>query len=336
MNTAKNVRLLAIGIWLACLAHLALATDDGLPPRRSFTPKVVEKTGPPVEITEQGDFSESAVRNGVLATREQCEKLSNGIWAETAQGDSACLRYWTAGFSPASANRRAMVFFSGDAWEGPGRMQPGYLSATNDALAGWVRNSGANLGLPYVFLARPGIFGASGDHMQRRRPAESRIVSAALDVLKSRMGIVEWVVAGYSGGGHVTSSLVTLRDDIVCAVPGGAPSSPRLRWQMLNVTRDSTGYDDSYEPTEHLRKGAVHPDLRIFVVGDPRDSNGVWPAQVVMADKARELGIAAEVIQAKGTGPRFHGGMDKLTRQIAGWCGQGLPTADVLRNAAAP
>jgi dienelactone hydrolase len=202
-------------------------------------------------------------------------------------------------------------------------------------MATWTREWAARLPLPYVFLSRPGTFGASGDHMQRRRPAESRIISAALDVLKTRLKVSEWVVSGFSGGGHVTSSLVTLRPDIVCAVPGGAPSSPRIRWRLRNWTRDSTGYDDSYEPTEHLRKDAVHPRLRIFVVGDPRDSNGVWPAQAVMADKARERGIEAAVIEVKGTGPNYHGGQGEVTRQVAGWCGQDLPTAEVLRKAAA-
>jgi len=333
------LRLLAIAICLSWLALPAFSSDDGLPPpkRRILTPKVVEKTGPPVEITEQGDFSEYAVRNGVRATREQCEKLGNAVWAATTEGDSACLKYWAAGFPAGGTNRRAVAYFSGDAWEGLARGSPAdYLKSSNEQEAASAREWAGRLGMPYIFLARPGTFGASGDHMQRRRPAESRVISAALDMLKARMGISEWVVAGYSGGGHVTSSLVTLRNDIVCAVPGGAPSSPRLRWQLLNVTRDSTGYEDSYEPTEHLRKEAVHPRLRIFVLGDPRDRVGVWPAQMVMADKARERGIAVAVVEAKGIAPTFHGGLNDLTRQVAGWCGKDLPTPEILRNAAAP
>ena len=336
MNVANRIWPLALTLCLSIPVASAQGSDDGLPPRRTFTPQVVERTGPPVEISEQGDFSEHALRNSVRATREQCEKLSNGVWAETAEGDSACLKFWAEGFSTADVGRRAIVFFSGDAWEGPGRTQRGYLNMTSETMAAWVRASAARLPLPYVFLSRPGTFGASGDHMQRRRPAESRIISAALDALKARLQVSEWAVAGYSGGGHVTSSLVTLRPDIVCAVPGGAPSSPYMRWRLRNWTRDATGYDDSYEPTEHLRKEAVHPRLRIFVLGDPRDSNGVWPAQVVMADKARERGIEAAVIEARGKGPTFHGGLDELTRQVAGWCGQDLPTAEVLRRAAAP
>ena len=65
--------------------------------------------------------------------------------------------------------------------------------------------------------------------MQRRRPAESLLLSAALDKIREKLKIKELVVAGQSGGGHVTSSLITHRNDIVCAVPTSAPSSPRVR-----------------------------------------------------------------------------------------------------------
>ena len=337
MNFITQAGVLVLSAGLACGGAAVHASEDGSAlhqrPRGPFTPKIIDKTAPPVEISEKGDFSEQALRNGVIATREQCSGLSSAVWAETAEGDSACLKYWAAGFVPGAKVERAAVYFSGDAWEGPGRTQPMYLGLTNDVIVTWPAQWSAELGVPFVFLARPGTFGASGDHTQRRRPAESKLISSALDALKQRLNIAELVVAGFSGGGHVTSSLVTLRRDIVCAVPGGAPSSPRLRTRLMNWTIDSTGYADSYEPTEHLRKDATHPKLRIFVVGDPRDKNGVWPAQVVMADKAREHGIAAEVIEAVGTGPTFHGGQADLVRSVASWCAKDLPTPEILRRA---
>lgn len=299
---------------------------------RLHTPKVVEKSGPPLEIGEQGDFSEAALRNGVRATQEQCDRLPNAVWAVTPHGDSACLKYWAVGLG---ASKRVVVYFSGDAWEGAGRTAAAYLATTDAGLAQAAQRTGDALGVPYVFLARPGMFGASGDHMQRRRPAESQLVSAALDALKMRHGIEEFVVAGFSGGGHVTASLLAQRRDIVCAVPGGSPSSPRLRARLRQWAVDATGYADSYEPTQHLRKESVHPQLRIFVAGDPRDANGVWPAQVVLAEAARAQGIAAEVVELRGTGPSFHGGQADAVRSIAAACAKDLPTAEILRQAAA-
>jgi poly(3-hydroxybutyrate) depolymerase len=58
-------------------------------------------------------------------------------------------------------------------------------------------------------MSRPGTYGSSGDHSQRRRPAEAKIISAAIDALKKKYQIQELVITGQSGGGHVTASLIT-------------------------------------------------------------------------------------------------------------------------------
>lgn len=297
-----------------------------------LTPKVVEKTAAPMAMEDSRRFPEQALRNGVRATQAQCEQLSNGLWAVAGTGETACLRYWAAGLWPGAPAQRAVVYFSGDVWSG-GRAVPPYATTSDGALAEAAARWAGRLGLPYVFLARPGTYGSSGDHMERRRPAESQLVSAALDVLKARWNISEYIVVGFSGGGHVTSALVTLRSDIVCAVPGGAPSSPRMRWTLKRWTTDATGYGDSYEPTEHLHKAATHPGLRIFVVGDPRDREGLWPAQTVMAHAARAKGIAAEIIEVKGSAPDFHHGQGDIVRLVAGWCGSDLPTDEIVRRA---
>ena len=295
-----------------------------------ITPQVVDKTGPPAAMTHEGDFSEYAVRNGVTATQQQCEQVASTVWTSTAAGDQACLKYWAEGFGNAGS-QRAIVFFWGDVWEG--RLVAGYPQMSNRVLANSAREWAGKLGVPYVMIARPGTFGSSGDHMQRRRPAESLLISAALDALKDRLGITEFVAVGYSGGGHVVASLLTLRSDIVCAVPTAAVASPRLRWTLRNWTTDSTGYGDSYEPTEHLDKQRLHPQLRVFVVGDPFDRNGVWPAQTILAEKLVSLDIAAHVVEGQGTGPQRHGGLGGLSRRIAGWCASGLPTEEILRRA---
>lgn len=169
--------------------------------------------------------------------------------------------------------------------------------------------------------------------MQRRRVAESVLITAALDKIKDRLKIDEFVVAGQSGGGHVTSSLITYRSDIVCAVPTSAPSSPRVRWTIRGLTKDTTGYSDSYEPAESLRKDKTHENLRVFVLGDPDDTNVVWPSQVIMAAKLKEAGIPVGILHGKGTGPARHGLKDSA-RNVAGWCFRDLRTEEIVRKAA--
>jgi hypothetical protein len=131
----------------------------------------------------------------------------------------------------------------------------------------------------------------------------------------------------------VTASLITLRSDVVCAVPASANSSPRIRWQTLEWTRDSTGYDDSYEPHEHIVKGKMHPDIRVFVLGDRTDKNAVWASQTILADKLRAPRVPVEVLTGEGAGAKAHG-MGRSAIAVAGWCANSLPTPEIIRKAA--
>lgn len=301
----------------AVLLALAAACGAALAQRVLFTP--------------EGDFSEAALRSGVQATQAQCDSVPNGLWAADGDGGE-CLKYWAAGMEPLPP-RRVVVFLHGDIWVGSGNTSKGYLNATNDTLQRNASDWAKRLGVPYVFIGRPGTHGSSGDHMQRRRPGESRLVSAALDVLKARHGIEEFVIAGQSGGGHVTASLLTLRSDIVCAVPTSAPSSPSVRWKMRGWKRDSTGYEDSYEPAQHLDKARMDPTLRVFVLGDPQDTNVVWPSQTVLAERLKQVGVPTQVIEARGTGPELHG-LANSARNVAGWCARDVPTEEIIRRSA--
>lgn len=291
-----------------------------------------------VEFSPEGEFSEAAIRRGVKATKTRCEGLPNAVWVSTPDHGEECLKYWTAGFPGRLAGRvagRAIVFFHGDVWLGPGKTSKDYLRTSEWSIQRDAEKWSSRLGAPYVFFGRPGAFGSSGDHMQRRREGESILISAALDQHKDRLKIQEFVIAGQSGGGHVTSALLTRRADIVCAVPTSAPSSPRVCWLIKGLKKDTTGYGDSYEPAEHLGNARVHEKLRVFVLGDPDDSNVVWPSQTVMADRLQAKGIPVETLLGKGSGPQNHSlsGLSDSARIVASWCYQDLSTEEILRKA---
>jgi hypothetical protein len=283
-----------------------------------------------IEFTKEGDFSENAITRGVKATQGQCLEVDNGLWVAAKGIDSECIRYWAGGLS-AEKNQRVMVFFHGDIWIGPGKTSKNYLELTQEKLAQLAESMHKQLGVPYVLIGRPGTHGSSGDHMQRRREQESRQINAALDALKQKWGIQEFVIAGQSGGGHVTAALLTMRNDIICAVPTSAPSSPSIRWRLRGLNRDTTGYTDSYEPTEKLNKSMMHPNLRVFMVGDPEDANVLWPSQIVLAEKLTTQNIPVEVIKATGVGSERHG-LSNSSRKVGSWCFQDLPTETILKR----
>lgn len=321
------------------LAGLPLLAVCGLVAAQSalFDPKPVMPQGPPVPVgDERAAVSERALINGVSADRAACEALDQALWIETELGN-ACIRYYAAGFEPAvraPGKLRAVAYFAGDMWDG-WRAVNGYEQFTPEWLRESARTWAARLGQPYVLLARPGMLGSSGEHMQRRRPAESRLMSAALDALRPRLGVAEWVLAGYSGGGHVVASLLSLRADVVCGVAIAGVASPRLRMSLKRWSVDATGHADSFEPLERLRREALHPALRAIVVGDPQDSNAVWPAQTILAERLSALGVATAIVPVRGRGMERHGGQGDIGRDIAGWCARDLPFAEIAERARA-
>ncbi|MFT3737021.1 MAG: hypothetical protein QM776_18750 [Rhodocyclaceae bacterium] len=281
-----------------------------------------------IDFTEQGDFSKHAVRVGVQANREQCARIDNAVWVDAEPHGAECLRFWAAGFDGKPV-KRALIFFHGDV-DDP---SASYLENSMEKLQATADRVAKGQGIPYIFFGRPGTHGSSGDHMQRRRLQESMLISVAMDALKQRFGITEWVVAGQSGGGHVTAALLTERSDIVCAVPTSSPSSPSVRYKLRGRTTDMTGYSDSYEPVDFLDKSRMHPGLRVFVLGDPEDRNVVWPSQTILADKLRAAGIAVTLLTGEGTGPDRHQ-LSNSAVIIGSRCTRGESTEEIEARAA--
>lgn len=275
-------------------------------------------------------FSADGLVRGVSATAEQCAAVPSAVWAKLPSGEGECIRYWAAGLQ--AANPRVMLYIPGDqlAFDRP---EPGYVDRNPKIMQGVADNMQSRAGVPVVLMSRPGLFGSSGEHKQRRRELEPRLMSAALDEIKARHGIDELGLVGLSGGGHIVASLLGWRSDIVCAVPVSSVSSPKLRWQGMGRTTDLTGYADSYEPVDNLRREKLNPNLRVFVLGDPHDSNVLWTTQLPLAAKLKELGAAVEILTGEGTDRQRHalGGSGRL---IGSLCLRDKKTQEILDMAA--
>jgi hypothetical protein len=315
------------------------ADDTEIDPERTARLKI-HPSGPELPFTVRGVFSEDALSRGVRPTTKAiCDRVGSAVWVpkktsgKKQRGD--CIKYWASGFGK-GPTPRAIVFFPGDAWVGnlTGSMEKNgaYLTLTEEKLQASADMWAKRLNSPYMLVGRPGMDGSSGDHMQRRRVGESLTISAAMDRLKEKYGIKEWVVVGQSGGGHVTASLVTERSDIVCAVPTSAPSAPRLRYLQDGRHTDYTGYPDSYEPAAHVDRTHVDSRLRVFVLGNPADTRVIWASQTPFADKLKEVGIPVRVLTGEGTGTEHHS-LGDSGRTVAGWCAHDLSDDEIVARA---
>jgi hypothetical protein len=282
----------------------------------------------------EGDanFRAEELLNGVAATQQQCALAGTAVWARTATGEAECIRYWASGMKVYGPISRVLVYIPSDqmAFDTPNASYTGLKPSSMQSLANGMQ---ARAEAPFILLSRPGIFGSSGEHKQRRRELEPRLVSAALDEIKKRYSISEFSLVGLSGGGHIVASLLGWRTDIVCAVPASSVSSPRMRWQGIGRTSDLTGYADSYEPVENLKPGHFHPRLRVFVLGDPKDGNVPWSTQTPLADRLRTLGVAVEAVHAEGSDSQRHV-LGNSGQRLGALCLHGRTTKEILEIAA--
>jgi hypothetical protein len=265
-----------------------------------------------VDFSLEDDFSEMAVKRGVRATEDKCRLIpERAIWSRVNANLVECIKFWGQGLS--SYTGRAIVYFHGDFTPPTSE----YFKLSTERLNQSALTWSARLNAPVVFIGRPGVYGSSGNHSRRRLLEEGQVLSATLDGLKSKFGITEFVIVGQSGGGHLTTSLLTLRDDIVCAVPTSAPNSPRIRYLKMGRCVDTTGLQ-SYEPTENFNN-PVHSGLRVIILGDPKDQNVFWESQVVLSNVLSQRRLPYILLQGEAKGPERHG-LSISALRIAGMC----------------
>ena len=163
--------------------------------------------------------------------------------------------------------------------------------------------------VPWIMIARPGVYGSSGDHRERRELGEFLALNAAMSAIKERYGIKQLALVGHSGGATAVAAVLTLgREDIVCATMTSGAFSLLERQARRSVAhgRNYASAQRDYDPLNHV--GGIRSSVirKITVAGDPRDANTHFDLQRLFADKVKAAGHAVELVEIKGVPPHYH------------------------------
>jgi dienelactone hydrolase len=170
----------------------------------------------------------------------------------------------------------------------------------------WAEQMSVSLGRTFLALGRPGLFGSSGNHRERRRPREVAIVSAALDALKAAFGWTIIDLAGLSGGGHLVAALIAGRSDVGCAVIASGNVSVRQRNAEMKWETDITGFSDFVDPIDLVDRVAKSPPRRLIVLTDPDDKIVSAASQSAYAAALRKAGVAVDHRFVRALEPTRH------------------------------
>lgn len=290
-------------------------------------------TGCTVSPHNANTFLHDGVVSGSVMTQDACRWPDTSVWI-VVDGQGECIRYFHEGL--AAENNIAHVYFHGDRlWHSKGSIKTvSYRDNGPTALQSHTQKNAAYYGLPYIRLSRPGVYGSSGDHKQRRRAGESLIVNAALDAIKRRHKIKQFHLSGQSGGGHVVAALLPRRNDVRCAVITSGVVAVAMRNFERGWSTDITGHDDFYDPIDHIREIAPDPARRIFIVGDPGDTNVPFSGQSAYYRMLKSAGHNAWLIKANGKGLRNHS-LSHVGFPLIKACHDGVSPKDIAEQASA-
>ncbi|MEZ5852009.1 MAG: hypothetical protein R3D68_15305 [Hyphomicrobiaceae bacterium] len=315
----------ATAVSIAALAALALS---GLTAAAQPAPRARSNPTAPIAKADYPNARAAEARSQRL-----CEAATDRVWVQHDQGTS-CIAYYA---TPATARPGPTVlYFEGDvpaAELAQPNFEHNYLVQMRKAFQTFARQTGVR----YVFIARPGVFGSSGNHGSRRNVAEVLAMNAAVDAIKQRLGLGQVVLAGQSGGSTIAAALLTLgRPDIACVVLGSGLLSVvdiehahRIR-QGIPTSTKALMRVFLYDPTDRLTWIPHQPGRRIFVLGDPTDTRTPFPQQRSFAEHVRALGHHATTIEVAGTGTLMHS-VAHLTLPAAGQCARGVDEASIRR-----
>jgi dienelactone hydrolase len=248
-------------------------------------------------LAEEPKFSAEDVLRGVVTSQETCSG-SGMVWVEVdSKGD--CMRFYAG---QAASLAQPLIYVEGDVVR---QSQPQTNPPTWEVLEYYSRLSPAMVQLEadqysaaaartFVFLARPGVYGSSGNHLQRRREREIALVDKAIDLLKTRFGWSTIDLSGLSGGGHLVAALMARRNDIGCAVIGSGNVAVRQRLREFGLSKDVTGYADFFDPIDHVDAVALHPPRKVIMLTDPKDMIVSAKSQGAYASALRAAGVTVE------------------------------------------
>ncbi|MCA0451136.1 MAG: S9 family peptidase [Proteobacteria bacterium] len=275
-------------------------------------------------------FDPDAVVAGIAIDKRQCaafERAETAVWVE-----GYCLRYYAAGLAQ-RANPIATLWLNGDILGPKGdnadKRQKGIGPATMTAQ---MESLSRRFGVPAIFLARPGTYGSAGKHhAMRGRKIEADLVAAVIDALKSRYGIREWALGGHSGGGTLVGEMLARRDDLRCAVISSGAVAYRAYLEARGLIKPGATLT-RFDPYVSLDRVPKDPARRVFVIGDPRETNVPFATQKLYYDGLIARGHAATLIPlARTTDARHHDLVD-FAETALGLCANGA-SGDVIAQA---
>ncbi|MDF1770314.1 hypothetical protein [Maricaulis sp.] len=168
--------------------------------------------------------------------------------------------------------------------------------------------------IPIIHLPGPGVFGAGGryDEFYSNRAAE--VLDGAISLIVSEFEGDHIIVSGASSAGLIVAGLLSMRDDIRCAVIASAPLDLTAHAQFNPAHTHYYGSTEPFDPIRHVHSVLEDRDRTIFIGYSETDQVVSSRYQIDYAEALLELGHSVVLESAPG--------IDQYGHSLAPWVWQ--------------
>lgn len=323
--------------WLVRIFVVRQAVQDATAKAPRLGP--FETPDPRDLLVPQGQerFSPSEALHGAIASKALCETIDDAYWVETSDC-AECIRCFSHGLSDAGAER-VMVYFSGDVMlrDNVGRrfVTSHYTAHSPDSLRSDMKDWSHQAGIPAVFMARPGLYGSSGDHNLRRQLQEIDLLDHALNALKAKHDVGEFILVGHSAGGQIVAELLNRRDDVAAvSISSGLVSVDQVSriWERRRKYPGWMLYDSDkfIDPVGNINPSEKNIHKRVYVISDPEDRAVPFFSQMFYVRRLRKNAYDPKHVYANARDPKRHL-LVEHARLAAAMIARGRCDADIRR-----
>lgn len=151
-----------------------------------------------VSTKNANTFTKAGLLSGSVMTEGACSDPDTSLWV-TVSGKGECVRYFHTGLK--DDNDIVHVWLHGDRIRRTrdGNVAGGYSEESPQKQQHRATHAFQETTVPTILLSRPGSYGSSGFHTQRRRPRNVNIVLEAITTLKEKYKINRFAISGQSG-----------------------------------------------------------------------------------------------------------------------------------------
>lgn len=258
------------------------------------------------------------------ASEELCFKAETFIWTKSLE-KKECVRYFSSD-ELLDKNKLVVFYFYGDRDLLLNKKKNKIKNNTVALQKQYANSLSASVGIPVIVVARPGTYGSSGLHMERRNKHEFEVMLSAVNEIKKRYSINSVILSGHSGGATVGAALLTLGlTNVKCAVLSSGTynyTGRQVYRRMIkgNDIRDSKYFDmifNKYDPLYYLDGVPYDEDRTLYIVADKRDKNTPYIFQKEFYMKFKDRGHQAFLVNKQALAPQYHDMKDGINSEIS-------------------